>query len=524
LSRRSIWGLSVGEWIGVGALTLWALVPVVVNLRHAAAVGGHWTGAEGPFAADQLHEMTWIRDEGAHFLASNLMDTAPSSHVYLNPMFLLSGLAWRLGVSLPASLLAWKPIAIAVMSVGAALYARRLLASARERVAAVLLALFYYVPLLPLAWWLGLVGTHEADRLQAPIGQLFVAGQQWGYLPAAIAVGLMPVCLLCAERALRSRAAWPLAGASLAALLASWLHPWQGETLALILGALIAWGGAWRSRLSLAWPLAAAVAPVVYYFVLSRSDPAWRVFALQNEVPRYDADALALALAPLLLAALLGARRPAASSLQERALLVWPLAGLLVYFALSPSQPGHGLIGITIPLAVLAVRGAVATLSRRGRAPATVAAVVAVAALTLPGAAFTIERYVSIVRDGTQAGTVSAGEDAAMRWLRKTSDPGGVLAPSSIGAAVPVETGRRTWVGHASMTPDYYARARQAEALFTGRLGNADAQLMVRGARVRFVLSDCRGRVALDATLAPLLARSLRFGCATVYELRPGAA
>jgi hypothetical protein len=308
----------------------------------------------------------------------------------------------------------------------------------------------------------------------------------------------------------------PIAAACAAALVAGWLHPWQGETLALILGALIVWGPGRRSRLVLAWPLAAAVAPLAYYFVLTRADQAWHSFAIQNEVPRYDADALALALAPIVLAALLATRRPTAD-IQERALRAWPLAGLLVYFALSPSQPGHGLIGVTIPLAVLAVRGVRQVAGRFARGAWAAAAVVA---LTAPGVAFTIQRYVTIVDNGTQAGTLNAGEQTAISWLRGSGEPGGVLTPALIGAAVAAETGRHVWVGHASQTPGYYGRARRAEALFDGWLRAPEAQLVVRAARVRFLLSDCRGRAALDRTLAPLLARTLRFGCAAVYELR----
>ena len=45
----------------------------------------------------------------------------------------------------------------------------------------------------------------------------------------------------------------------LAALLAAWLHPWQGETLVLILGGLLIWGRGWRERATLGWPIAAAI-------------------------------------------------------------------------------------------------------------------------------------------------------------------------------------------------------------------------------------------------------------------------
>jgi hypothetical protein len=146
--------------------------------------------------------------------------------------------------------------------------------------------------------------------------------------------------------------------------------------------------------------------------------------------------------------------------------------------------------------------------------------VAVILALTLPGMVFTVQRYRSIVVDETQGGTLTASEQRAMRWLSQSAASGGVLAPALIGAAVPEETGRHTWVGHASTTPDYYARAAIAEALFDGRLTPLQVRPLVALAHVRFLLSDCRGRARIDPQLGPLLGRALPFGCAVVYELR----
>jgi hypothetical protein len=330
---------------------------------------------------------------------------------------------------------------------------------------------------------------------------------------------MIAVCLVWSERALVADGSSPIRTRALivacaAALTAAWLHPWQGLTLVVILAAALAWGPGWRARTALAWPLAAALGPLIYYYVLEHSDPTWRAGALQNELPHYGFGSLLLALAPLLVPAALGAARPG-KDLQERCMLLWPVAGLLVYFVLSPSFAGHGLIGITVPLAVLAVRG-----WRRIGVRSRCWAVAAILALSVPGIVFTVQRYRSIVDDGTQGGTLTGSEQRAMRWLSQSADAGGVLAPALIGAAVPEETGRHTWVGHASTTPDYYTRAALAEALFDGRLVAGDVQKLVSRARVRFLLSDCRGRARIDPQLGPLLARALPFGCATVYELR----
>ena len=507
----------MAEWLGLAAIASWALLPVVIDLAHTVHIGGHWTGADGPFAADQLNYMAWARDEGNHFLASDLMQTTPSAHDYLNPMLLITGLLWRLGVGLALALLLWTPVAIAALFWGVAAYLRRLLQRSGERAAALVLALFYFVPAVPVLWWLGALGAGERDRLLAPTGQAFASGELWGYLPAAISIGMIAVCLLWGERGLLAapgRRSGPLAVSCAAAITASWLHPWQGLTLAVILAGVLAWGPGWRSRLPLLWALAAALAPLIYYYVLQHVDPAWRAGARQNELPHYGLGSLLLALVPLLAPALAGLRAPG-NDLQERCLLLWPIAGLLVYFILSPTFPGHGLIGITVPLAVLAVRG-----WRRLRVRSPVWAAAALLTLTVPGIVFTAQRYGAIVANGFQGGTLTGGEARAMRWIARSAVPGAVLAPGLLGAAVPPETGRLTWVGHASTTPDYYVRATAAEQLFDGRLSVVEVRALASLARVRFLLSDCRGRVRIDAQLGPLLARAVPFGCATVYQLR----
>ena len=69
-----------------------------------------------------------------------------------------------------------------------------------------------------------------------------------------------------------------------------------------------------------------------------------------------------------------------------------------------------------------------------------------------------------------------------------------MLAPVYTGIAVPAYTGRETWIGAGSWTPDQPARAEAAEALFAGRLDAAAAEALVRRSGARFVLSDCHGR------------------------------
>jgi hypothetical protein len=227
-------------------------------------------------------------------------------------------------------------------------------------------------------------------------------------------------------------------------------------------------------------------------------------------------------LAPLLVFALLEYRRPPRAA-GERLLLLWApaIGGLYVGSIVVGLYPLHALEGVSLPLAILTVRGAM----RFRPSPALVVAGVLV--LTLPLAAYGARHISRIAGGDVPEGPASArhvfpeDEWLALQYLDRARGAGGVLAPSGIGVAVPAFTGRKSWVGAPLWSPDYGRRLREAEALFGGELGVAESRALVRTSGARFLLSDCRDRKPLDRVLAPLLAGVTRFGCATVYELRP---
>src|ERR1700722_2780388 len=137
------------------ALAAWGLFPIVLLLVHAAQLHAQFTGADGligadgVLGADQLQYLAWARDAGAHGgLASDLFTLAPSGHVYLEPLFAITGWLSRLGVSPPLAYLVWKPVAIVALFAGAVAWARRMFAERlAPRAAAVVLCLFLYTPL-----------------------------------------------------------------------------------------------------------------------------------------------------------------------------------------------------------------------------------------------------------------------------------------------------------------------------------------------------------------------------------------
>jgi hypothetical protein len=507
------------------ALALWAVAPVVVVVVRLLAYGDVPTGADGPLAGDQLQYLAWVRDAGSHGLASNLFELRPSAHAFAHPMFTPSGLLWRLGVPLAVAYWIWKPVAVAVLFAGAVALAARLLPGERlTQGAAVALALFSFTPIAAVVGWAELGSAAGREDLVSSAWELFAAGSLWGYMPTAIAIGLMPAVVLSAERALdpRRRAAgrggrWYAAWGAAAGFAVSWLHPWQGVTMLLVLAGLAVWpGGAQaRRRLVLLVPAAGLAIPLAYYAGLARWDSAWHLSRELNDVPAPPLWALILALAPLVLPALAGLRRPG-TEIAERALVLWPLASLAGLVALT-AYPIHALGGMSLPLAVLAVRG-----WRRLRLPA-VAGVAAIALITVPGTAFWAREFRIVASEHpNQQLYLTDAEGDALRWLSRHGPPGGVLAPPRLGEAVPGQTGRHTWVGHPSWTRHYGLRASRARALFGGRMPARGARAFVRATGAKLIVSDCASRGDLAALLGPVIAARRRFGCVAVYTVAPG--
>jgi hypothetical protein len=290
------------------------------------------------------------------------------------------------------------------------------------------------------------------------------------------------------------------------------MHPWQGETLVLIAVGWVAWERSWRQARLLIVPVLATLGPIAYYFALSRWDSAWSLASRVDTVPRFALWVLVLGLAPLAVPAALGIRARA-HDWQERALILWPVAALAVYFV-TPSVAPHALQGIAIPLAVLAVRG-----WARLRAPAWLGAGV-VALLVVPGSIHVTDQFRQLVSADVQPFLITANERQALSYTGSSARPGGVLAPLFIALDVPAATGRQVWVGHKTWTPDWQRRARLAERLFGTSLPPGAARALVRSTGAKVLVSDCRHQVDLRPELGSLLEGVHRFGCASVYELR----
>jgi hypothetical protein len=515
-------GLDRIEALALAALAGLSLLVLAALLTKGRAL----TGADGLLASDQLQYFTWIRQAGEHWLIGNEYDMAPDQRVFLHPGFLLSGLVHELtGLNIGLSYLLWKPVAVALLFWGVLRYTRRLLPAGGPRYAGLVLGVFAVMPASAVVAWSGLGGKPRQYTFDFIAGELGSSMYLWGYLMTAIAVALMPLVLLAVEDWRTSGRARPLALAALGALLITWLQPWQGGTLVLVIAAAEAL--AWRhSGVRPAAPvlvvLGAACVPAMYYAVLEQTDASWelagRVNAAGNQATwSWPWWAIALSLAPLALPAALAYRTPA-RSWQDIAVRAWPLAALLVYLAPVGTFPYHAFQGMSIPLGVLAVQGVLSVWPR----PRAAVVIGCLALMVVPGTIHRFEVAVNSIRAAGDPYFVFDGERAALDALEADPRPGGVLAPAYGGHMIPFETGREVYVGALSWTPDWEARVVETRALFEGDMTPAEAQALARRSGARFAFVDCRPRLRdLRPVLGPLIASTRRFGCASLYELRP---
>jgi hypothetical protein len=388
------------------------------------------------------------------------------------------------------------------------------------------LCLFAVSPVAVLVGRSGVVTGFDRYQYDFLSNELWAGTWLWGYMFTALAVAMIPLALLAYERGRADGARSRLLWAAAAALVCSWLQPWQGATLILIL--VVAEAIARRreqrpllaSARTLVVPLAGAVAPLAYYFVLSQVDPSWELAGTANDgFTPWPWWVIVTALAPFALPAAFAYRLPA-PAFGDVALRAWPFAALAVYIQPAGTFPFHAFQGLAIPLVVLAVLALRALLLRDRPLPVLPAVLVA-ALFILPGTAHNADHMLDAINKGFQAHFMEPEEHEALRHLDEDPEPGGVLAPAYLGTAIPAYTGREVWVGAGSWSPDFGTRNVQANDLFDGRLDPAASEALVRRSGARFLFSDCHGRPDLTRRFARFTEPPRRFGCAVVWRVRP---
>jgi hypothetical protein len=484
-----------------------------------------WTGTDGPFVGDQMQYLGWIQDSAQHVLIGNPFISAPSVSNFLQPWIAISGALVRLGVSPSAAYLLWKPFAVVLLFVAVRAYGRHLCTGIAARRVALIIGLFYFSPLSALSQYFHWFHALNALTIEAVGGEMWPGLYLWGYPFTALCVAALIGALLVYERDRMSGRLRPWA--PLLGLCCAWLQPWQGATLLLVIVAteiLCLRHRRLNFRLTFVTGLATTV-PLAYYAILSRTDPTWVLSGKVNLVV-YPWLPLAFSLAPLALVTVLACRYPM-RRFNDVALRAWPASALAIYCLIAVAHvgtfPSHALQGLSVPFGVLLVTVGqrISITSNHSIRIGVVAVVVALLIVPSGWRELNGARTFGTSADGDVVPIfITANEQHAFLYLKGDVLPGAVLAPVDLGEAVPAETGRRTWIGIYSWTPDYQYRISAAANLFAGRLSRSAARRLVKQSRTRFLLSGCQSEVDLTPILGNLLQSRQKFGCVTVYLLR----
>jgi hypothetical protein len=492
-----------------GAISVWVLS---LDLWQVIVHGQVWTGTDGVYITDQMQYLAWIRDASHHVLISNLFVLRHTSPVYFQPAIALSGGLVALGVAPWVALLVWKPIAVVVAFYGVRWYVRASFDTRGSRRAALALALFFGAFSI-------VYGSPSV------VGDLFLGFLSWGYTFGLLATGAMLLALLAYDRARASGSDRGVAGVALLGMLASLLHPWQGELLIICIVAAeaVSWRSTRRFRnLGAAAVVTAATgAPLLYYIALGALDQSWHLARIASK-HSFPLAAIGLAILPLaLIAAPAYFTRP--RSFLDLVTRIWPFAALAIYFISTSgtsATPLHAFEGVSVPLAILAVQG-----GRRAGIPrlpkAGAVATALVAAVTVPSVYMELREASRLVKPSPgNANFISRDEQRALRYLAQDPDPGGVISRLYLGMVIPGATGRQTFVGDCIWSePGCNPRAEMAEWLFNGTLTDRQARAFIRSTGARFVLADCQTSRNMDELLEDMSIDIEHFGCASVYEL-----
>ncbi len=497
----------------------------VVHALDAALNNQVFLGADGFVARDQLQYLSWATDAGHHGLIANLYAFHLGGHVFLHPLWLLIGvLHVGAGLSYPLLVACLKAATVLVLFAAIHAYARSVLGGTRRAVVvAMVIALFMSSPTYLLANVLQFGGSRLVN--------LETLSVVWinGYYEIALAVAAMLVflmqvdALLSAEERSRADRRRRTLIACAAGVTASWLHPWQGLTLLVIVVALVVWERpAPRAAARLLAPVLTTAAPLAYYAVLPRADAGWaQAQQFTSGIwDRYGDVTLLISMLPIFLLVLPGYAGRARSR-SDRILRLWPLAIVVVFIAVRQDR-FHAIGGFSVPAAILIVRGwpwirdhlpwAV-----RPRATWLAAAGICVA---VAGAPIVLARRITTFDTGAQAVAELPRDDArALDRIVARHLSGGVLTRGFLGSWVPPVTDHATWTGHPTWTPDYYTRSAQVAALFSGSLDSDPARELafVRSTGAAIVLEPCGSRAKLDAALRPAGWSGAGLGCATLY-------
>jgi hypothetical protein len=266
--------------------------------------------------------------------------------------------------------------------------------------------------------------------------------------------------------------------------------------------------------------VALGIAPLVYYFVLSKTDPAWELAGKANDLPRWPMWVLIATIVPLALPAAWSYRKGGNrwNDFGAVALRVWPIAAIAVYYAPLGTFPFHAVQGIQFPLAILAV---LSLRDLRGsRRLGWLLPLAAVGLLVVPGTVYRVQQMRDAVQAGLQPFFLTDDERTALRWLENNPAAGGVMTENYLGTVIPAYTGRQTWLGAGSWSPNFSSRQKALDQLFAGKLGEQGAKAVVVRRGAGFILEDCRARPAFFDQVSSFTDVVWKQGCVTILHVK----
>ena len=541
-------------WLCFAALSLFVVGTVT---WHVIFDGLTWSGSFG-YVFDSMQYLAWTREMGDHMFSANMFSLDPPVRNYINPGLEISGLLYWVGFSPALAYGVWIPLGIAALIFTVTKFIRNLGLSGWAAIAALAIALLYKLPagdfiksIVPKQNWNATVYAGY---------DTWPAFWSWGYSLTAIAVSLLCAGVMVYERERSRGRAFSLPLATIA-LVTAWLQPWQGALLLgmIVLAELVGLtalepGNRFpqRPRATLViTTCVAGVLPLAYYAVMGVIDDSWRINGLQAN--RYLQGVSwwtpLLLLFPLLIAAIPEVlRRP--QRISEIMIRLWPplaIAQMLIIAATGVGNTAqHALKGVSIPLAILAVKGVLPWFKKLTPRLAGALGVGVILLLTVPGAWYQLkDQAKEMTWPGNGGYYIAKDDQRALDFIAASPAKGGVVASSLIGSMLPWQTGRQTWVGHETWTPRFQSRSQFMEVLLGGALpywnppGDPAAFASWTGAT--WLIDDCfhshnrklhiaavkkHDHVNLDelsTQLKSVTSTTHRFGCATVYELKPKA-
>ncbi len=505
------------------ALTGLAFAVLAGLLLRTLIKGGYVTGGDGFLVVDPLQYLNWIRQTSTHLAAANLYDFGQLRFTFVHPGLLAGALVYKLTGGLIFSYAVFKPLAVMALFCGVAGMCHRHLSQRADRRFALVAALFFCAPSAALGGLILSGSSPTKIDLDFAAGEVWTGSYLWGYVFTAVAVGLVPLGLIAFERAQRAGSVKLLLAAAGCAFFSSWLQPWQGATFLAILVttelilAIVARQTANAQVKRLVLVVLAGALPLVYYFVLSKTDPAWRLAGEANALSRWPLWVLAVTLLPIALPAAATYGRGNWGDRGAIALRLWPLCGLAIYFAPLGTFPFHALQGVQYPLVILAT---IAWRNHLGNRTLPFAGAVVIASLlVVPGTIYRVDQIRNAVSLGVQPFFLTDDEHAALDLLHSDPRSGGVITENYLATVIPAYTGRQTFFGAGSWTPDFRQRRDLAGALFAGKLSNAGARELLVRPGAGFILDTCRANRAFYKQIQPLARVIWQRGCVRILRI-----